>query len=77
MKQAGLPGTFANGGFELVPGVLNAIENNHTQWSIAQNLSAQSWVTSTLIHMAIENGYPPFSYDTSVGVVEREAQFAG
>ena len=86
MEQAGLQGRFANGGFDLVPGVLEAIENGYAQWSIAQNPYAQGWVTSALIKMAIENGYPPFSYDTgaevvdasNIGmVVEREAQFAG
>ena len=86
IEQASLQGKFANGGFDLVPGVLDAIENGLAQWSIAQNPYAQGWVTSALIHMAIENGYPPFSYDTgaevvdasNIGeVVEREAQFEG
>jgi ribose transport system substrate-binding protein len=86
MEQAGLQGRFANGGFDLVPGVLDAIENGYAQWSIAQNPYAQGWVTSALINMAVENGYPAFSYDTgaevvdasNIGmVVEREAQFAG
>ena len=67
-----------------MPGVLDAIQNGLAQWSIAQNPYAQGWVTSALIHMAIENGYPPFSYDTGAEVVdasnidavaEREAQF--
>jgi ribose transport system substrate-binding protein len=86
IEQASLQGKFANGGFDLVPGVLDAIENGLAQWSIAQNPYAQGWVTSALIHMAIENGYPPFSYDTGAEVVdasnigeviEREAQFEG
>ncbi len=81
-----MQGQFANGGFDLVPGVLAAIENGFAQWSVAQNPYAQGWVTSSLIHMAIANGYPPFSYDTgaevvdasNIGeVVEREAQFEG
>jgi len=84
IEQASLQGKFANGGFDLVPGVLDAIQNGQAQWSIAQNPYAQGWVTSALIHMAIENGYPPFSYDTGAevvdasnidAVVEREAQF--
>ena len=84
IEQAGLEGQFANGGFDLVPGVLDAIENGFAQWSIAQNPYAQGWVTSALIHMAIDNGYTPFSYDTGAEVVdasnigmvaEREAQF--
>src|SRR5215212_6418823 len=86
IDQASLQGKFAIGGFDLVPGVLDAIENGLAQWSIAQNPYAQGWVTSALIHMAIENGYPPFSYDTGAEVVdasnigeviEREAQFEG
>jgi len=86
IEQASLQGKFANGGFDLVPGVLDAIENGLAPWSIAQNPYAQGWVTSALIHMAIENGYPPFSYDTGAEVVdasnigeviEREAQFEG
>ncbi len=86
MEQAGLQGRFANGGFDLVPEVLTALENGLAQWSIAQNPYAQGWVTSALIHMAIDNGYPPFSYDTGAEVVdasniemvvEREAQFEG
>jgi ribose transport system substrate-binding protein len=84
IEQAGLQGKFANGGFDLVPGVLDAIQNGLAQWSIAQNPYAQGWVTSALIHMAIDNGYPPFSYDTGAEVVdasnidmvvEREKQF--
>ncbi len=86
IEQAGLQGRFANGGFDLVPQVLTALESNLAQWSIAQNPYAQGWVTSALIHMAVDNGYPPFSYDTGAevvdasnigAVVEREAQFAG
>jgi ribose transport system substrate-binding protein len=85
IEQEGLQGKFANGGFDLVPGVLDALQKNTAQWSIAQNPYAQGWVTSALIHMAIENGYPPFSYDTGAeivdatniaAVIEREAQFA-
>jgi ribose transport system substrate-binding protein len=84
IEQAGLEGQFANGGFDLVPGVLDAIQNGFAQWSIAQNPYAQGWVTSSLIHMAVEHGYPPFSYDTGAEVVdasnietvvEREKQF--
>ena len=84
IEQASLQGKFANGGFDLVPGVLDAIENGLAQWSVAQNPYAQGWVTSSLINMAVEHGYPPFSYDTgaevvdalNIGmVVEREAQF--
>ena len=84
IEQAGLQGKFANGGFDLVPGVLDAITNGLAQWSIAQNPYAQGWVTSALINMAVEHGYPPFSYDTGAEVVdasniemvvEREKQF--
>jgi ribose transport system substrate-binding protein len=86
IEQEGLQGKFANGGFDLVPGVLDALQKGTAQWSIAQNPYAQGWVTSALINMAIENGYPPFSYDTGAevvdanniaAVVEREAQFGG
>jgi len=85
IEQAGLQGRFANGGFDLVPGVLAAIGAGTAQWSIAQNPYAQGFVTSALIHMGAERGYPPFSYDTGAevvdaanieAVVEREAQFA-
>ena len=67
-----------------MPGVLDAIQNGLAQWSNAQYPYAQGWVTSALINMAVENGYPPFSYDTGAEVVdasnietvvEREAQF--
>jgi ribose transport system substrate-binding protein len=84
IEQAGLQGKFANGGFDLVPGVLDAISNGNAQWSIAQNPYAQGWVTSSLIHMATAHGYPPFSYDTGAEiidsaniaeVIEREKQF--
>ncbi|MBA3416796.1 MAG: substrate-binding domain-containing protein [Chloroflexia bacterium] len=86
IEQAGLEGQFANGGFDLVPEVLTAIQNGTAQWSIAQNPYAQGWVTSSLIHMGAARGYPPFSYDTGAeivdaanieAVVEREQQFAG
>jgi ribose transport system substrate-binding protein len=85
IEQNGLEGRFANGGFDLVPGVLDAIAQGTAQWSVAQNPYAQGWVTSALINMAVEHGYPPFSYDTGAEVVDasnieavtaREAVFA-
>jgi ribose transport system substrate-binding protein len=85
IEQAGLEGRFANGGFDLVPGVIDAIQVGTAQWSIAQNPYAQGWITSALIHMAVEHDYPAFSYDTGAEVVdatnieavaEREAVFA-
>jgi ribose transport system substrate-binding protein len=86
IEQAGLEGRFANGGFDLVPGVLDAIQQGRAQWSIAQNPYAQGWITASLIHMAVEHDYPAFDYDTGAEVVdatniemviEREAVFAG
>ncbi|CAN5735478.1 substrate-binding domain-containing protein [soil metagenome] len=84
-EQAGLEGRFANGGFDLVPGVIDAIQVGTAQWSIAQNPYAQGWVTASLIHMATTHDYPAFDYDTGAEVVdasnieavaEREAVFA-
>lgn len=86
IEQNGLEGRFANGGFDLVPGVLDAIQVGTAQWSIAQNPYAQGWITASLIHMAVEHDYPAFDYDTGAevvdatnieAVVEREAVFAG
>lgn len=85
IEQAGLQGKFANGGFDLVQGAMDAIKAGNAQWSIAQNPYAQGWVTSSLIHMAVEHDYPPFSYDTGAEIVDasnidaviaREAVFA-
>jgi len=70
IEQAGLQGKFANGGFDLVPGVLDAIKAGTAQWTLGQNPYAQGWVTSSLIHMAVEHGYPPFSYDTGAEIVD-------
>jgi ribose transport system substrate-binding protein len=85
IEQEGRQGQLANGGFDLIPGVLDAIKNGTAQWSIGQNPYAQGWVTSALIHMQIEHDFPPFSYDTGAevvdasnidAVIEREAAFA-
>jgi ribose transport system substrate-binding protein len=85
IEQNSLQGKFANGGFDLVPGVTDAIKAGNAQWSIGQNPYAQGWVTASLIHMQVEHGYPPFSYDTGAeivdasnidAVIEREAVFA-
>lgn len=85
IEQSGLQGKFANGGFDLVPGVLDAIKVGTAQWSIAQNPYAQGWITAALIHMATAHDYPAFDYDTGAEVVdatnidmvvEREAVFA-
>jgi len=84
IEQNGLQGKFANGGFDLVPGVLDAISAGLAQWSIDQNPYAQGWVTASLIHMTVERGYEAFSYDTGAAVIdasniaavtEREAAF--
>lgn len=70
LDQKGLKGKVANGGFDLPPGVLDAVKNGTAQWSIGQNPYAQGWVTSSLIHMATAHGYTPFSYDTGAEVVD-------
>lgn len=83
-EDNGMTGRFANGGFDLIPGVLDAIANETAQWSVGQNPYAQGWVTSALIDMQLESGFVPFDYDTGAEVVdksnidavtEREARF--
>lgn len=85
IEQNSLQGKFANGGFDLVPGVTDAIKAGTAQWSIGQNPYAQGWVTASLIYMQVEHDYPPFSYDTGAeivdasnidAIIEREAVFA-
>jgi ribose transport system substrate-binding protein len=85
LEQAGQAGKIANGGFDLVPGVIDAIKTGSAQWSIGQNPYAQGWITSALIHMKVSAGFEPFSYDTGAEVVdssniaavaEREAKFS-
>ncbi|MDP9354640.1 MAG: substrate-binding domain-containing protein [Chloroflexota bacterium] len=85
IRENGLQGKLANGGFDLLEGVLQAIKAGEAQWSIGQNPYGQGWVTASLIHMQLEAGYPPFDYDTGSEVVdasnidavmEREAKFA-
>lgn len=83
-EDNGMTGKFANGGFDLIPGVLGAIANGSAHWSVGQNPYAQGWVTSALIDMQLEAGFVPFDYDTGAEVVdksnieavsEREARF--
>jgi ribose transport system substrate-binding protein len=85
IRENGLQGRFANGGFDLLPDVLTAIKNGEAQWTVGQNPFAQGWVTSSLIHMKLENGYDPSDYIIGAdlvtaanidAVIEREAQFA-
>jgi ribose transport system substrate-binding protein len=85
IQDRGLEGRLANGGFDLVPGVLEAIKNGTAQWSIGQNPFAQGWVSSALIDMRLEANFPAFDYDTGAEVVDstnidevskREARFA-
>lgn len=61
---------FSNGGFDLIPGVLDAIEAGTSHWTIGQNPYAQGYVTSALLDMQMEAGYPAFSYDTGAEVVD-------
>jgi ribose transport system substrate-binding protein len=85
LEQNGLAGKIANGGFDLIPGVIDAIKTGSAQWSIGQNPYAQGWITSALIHMKTSAGFEPFSYDTGAEIVDssnidaiaaREAKFA-
>jgi ribose transport system substrate-binding protein len=85
IEQQGLEGRFSNGGFDLLPGVMDAIQVGTSQWAIGQNPYAQGWMTAALIHMATAHGYPAFSYDTGAEIVDlsnidavaaREAIFA-
>ncbi len=70
IEQNGYEGKFANGGFDLVPGVLDAIAQGNAQWSIGQNPYAQGWISSALLSMQMEHNYPAFSYDTGAEVVD-------
>ena len=83
-EDNGMTGKFANGGFDLIAGVLSAISDGSAQWSVGQNPYAQGWVTSALIDMQLESGFVPFDYDTGAEVVDmsnieavtaREARF--
>jgi ribose transport system substrate-binding protein len=85
LEEQGMAGKVANGGFDLLPGVIDVMKNGSAQWSIGQNPYAQGWITSALIHMKTSAGFEPFSYDTGAEVVdasnidfiaEREAKFA-
>ena len=85
IRENGLQGKVANGGFDLLPGVMEAIKANEAQWSIGQNPYGQGWVTASLIYMQLEAGYPPFDYDTGAEIIdasnidmvmEREARFS-
>lgn len=70
-EDNGMTGKFANGGFDLIPGVLQAIAAGTADWSVGQNPYAQGWVTSTLIDMQLESGYVPYDYDTGAEVVDK------
>lgn len=83
-QDRGLVDRFANGGFDLVQGVLDAIKNGSAQWSIGQNPYAQGFVASALLDMEMEAGFPAVDYDTGAEVVdasnidevaEREARY--
>jgi ribose transport system substrate-binding protein len=67
----GLTGKFANGGFDLIPAILEAVDKGSAQWSIGQNPYAQGWVSASLLDMQMEAGYPGFSYDTGSEVVDK------
>lgn len=69
-EDNGMIGKFANGGFDLIPGVLKAIADGTAQWSVGQNPYAQGWVTSALIDMELEGGYVANDYDTGAEVVD-------
>jgi ribose transport system substrate-binding protein len=70
LADRGLEGQVANGGFDLVPGVIEAIEDGTAQWSIGQNPYAQGFMASALLDMEMEAGFPAFDYDTGAEVVD-------
>lgn len=66
-----MTGKFANGGFDLIAGVLQAIDAGTAQWSIGQNPYAQGWVSSALLDMEIEGGFKADDYDTGAEIVDK------
>lgn len=72
IRDNGLQGKFSNGGFDLLPDVLNGIKDGTIQWAIGQNPFAQGWVTSALIHMNLENGYNASDYIIGADLVTAE-----
>src|SRR5919204_2561306 len=69
-RSKGLKGKFANGGFDLIKPVLDAIKSGYSQWAIGQNPYAQGFIASALLSMEIFPGYPAFSYDTGAEVID-------
>jgi ABC-type sugar transport system substrate-binding protein len=69
-RSKGLKGKFANGGFDLIKPVLDAIKSGYSQWAIAQNPYAQGFIASALLSMELFPGYPAFTYDTGAEVVD-------
>jgi ABC-type sugar transport system substrate-binding protein len=69
-RTKGLRGKFANGGFDLIKPVLDAIKAGDSQWAIGQNPYAQGFIASALLSMELSPGYPAFLYDTGAEVVD-------
>ena len=70
LEEMGLAGRVANGGFDLVPGVPEAINSGSIKWAIDQNPYAQGWVASALIYSAIERNRQTRSFNTGSEVVD-------
>lgn len=69
-RSKGLRNKFANGGFDLIKPVLDAIKAGDSQWAIGQNPYAQGFIASSLLSMELSPGYPAFTYDTGAEVVD-------
>jgi ABC-type sugar transport system substrate-binding protein len=69
-RSKGLRGKFANGGFDLIKPVLDAIKAGDSQWALGQNPYAQGFIASSLLSMQLSPGYPGFTYDTGAEVVD-------
>jgi ribose transport system substrate-binding protein len=71
-RDNGLVGKFSNGGFDLLDAVLAGIKAGEINWAIGQNPYAQGWVTASLIHMKLENGYDPSDFLIEADLVTAE-----
>ncbi len=70
MTQNNLKGKFANGGFDLLPGVMKYMKTGDIQWSLGQNPYAQGYMSCALGYMAVVHHYPASDFSTGPEVVE-------
>lgn len=72
IRNLGLKGKVVSGGWDLVPGTLQNIEDGYTQFTVDQNPYLQGYYPVVALYLYLRYGIAPSNIDTGASIVDKD-----